>query len=80
MAANPLKVIVLDENKEPISGVKLTAVEQNKSLFTDFDGESELYNPNEVRLYKIDCVGYESGYIKVSRSEKSEIKIVLRKK
>jgi hypothetical protein len=80
MAGNTLKVQVLDENNEPLTGVKLVAVEDHDVLFTDFEGTSELTDIRNTKVFKVEYVGYESGYIKVSPNSKKEITIVLRKK
>lgn len=79
-ASNTIKVVVLDENNEPLTGVKLIEVKEESTLFTDFDGVSELTNLDDTKVFKIEYVGYESGYIKVSPNSDSEIKVVLRKK
>lgn len=80
LANNPLKVQVLDENNQPLTGVKIVAVEDESTLFTDFDGVSELTRGRDTKVFKIEYVGYESGYIKVSPKSDEEIKIVLHKK
>ena len=78
-ANNPLKIKVLDENKEPLTGVKITAIEEEVTLFTDFDGIGELSQVKSSKVYKVEYTGYESGYIKISSKDKEDIKIVLRK-
>jgi hypothetical protein len=78
-ANNPLKIKVLDENKEPLTGVKITAVEEKVTLFTDFDGEGELSQVQSPKVYRVEYAGYESGYIKITASDKEDIKITLRK-
>jgi len=78
-ANNPLKIKVLDENKEPLTGVKITAVEEKVTLFTDFDGEGELSQVQSTKVYRVEYSGYESGYIKITASDKEDIKITLRK-
>jgi len=78
-ANNPLKIKVLDENKEPLTGVKITAVEEEVTLFTDFDGVGELSQVQSPKVYKVEYAGYESGYIKISARDKEEIKITLHK-
>lgn len=79
LANNPLKIKVLDENKEPLTGVKITAVEESITLFTDFDGEGELSQVQSPKVYRVEYAGYESGYIKITASDKEDIKITLRK-
>ncbi|MFT7230523.1 MAG: hypothetical protein ACI9GO_000992 [Bacteroidia bacterium] len=78
-ANNPLKIKVLDENKEPLTGVKITAVEEAVTLFTDFDGVGELSQVQSPKVYRVEYAGYESGYIKITASDKEDIKITLRK-
>lgn len=79
-ATPTVKVVVLDENNEPLTGVKLIEVKNESTLFTDFDGVSELTDVNDTKVFKVEYVGYESGYIHVSPTSDAEIKIVLRKK
>jgi hypothetical protein len=78
-ATNPLKIKVLDENKEPLTGVKITAVEEKVTLFTDFDGVGELSQVQSPKVYRVEYAGYESGYIRITASDKEDIKITLRK-
>ena len=80
LANNPLKVKVVDENKEPLTGVKIISVEENATLFTDFDGVSELSNISDTKVFKIEYIGYQSGYIEVSPNSDQEINVVLLKK
>ncbi len=81
MANNPLKVVVLDENHEPVTGAKVTAVEVSKTVYTDFDGISELQRTNKPVLYKIEYSGYNTGYVKlVPTNNDEEIRVVLEKK
>lgn len=80
LANNSFKVTVLDENNQPLTGVKLIEVKTKNTVFTDFDGVSELTKVNDTKLYKVEYVGYESGFIKVSPNSKEEIKVVLKKK
>lgn len=80
-ANNPLKIQVTDENKEPLTGVKLTLENTENTLFTDFDGVSVLEAKRDVQILKVEYAGFETGYIKiVPGSTPSEIKITLRKK
>lgn len=79
-ATSTIKVVVLDENNEPLTGVKLVEVKNESTLFTDFDGVSELTDVRDTKVFKVEYVGYESGYIKVSPNSDTEIKVVLRKK
>ena len=80
MANNPLKVKVLDENKEPLPGVKLTEVKEKTTLFTDFDGESTIERVSGIKIFKVDYVGYQSGYIKITSGDVDEVEVVLIKK
>ena len=78
-ANNPLKIKVLDENKEPLTGVKITAVEEKVTLFTDFDGVGEVSQVQSPKVYRVEYVGYESSYVRITSSDKQDIKITLRK-
>lgn len=80
LANNPLKVKVLDENNQPLTGVKLIEVKTENTVFTDFDGVSELTKVSDTKVYKVEYVGYESGFLRISPNSKEEIKIVLQKK
>ena len=80
MANTPLKIHVLDENKQPLTGVKLVEVKSSSTLYTDFDGVGELAELKDTKVYKIVYVGYESGFIKVSPNSNKEIEVILRKK
>ncbi len=75
-----IKVVVLDENNMPLTGVKLQEMKNKTTLFTNFDGISELSDVEDTKVFLVEYIGYESGYIKVSPNSDSEIKIVLRKK
>ncbi len=80
-ANNPLKIQVVDENKEPLTGVKLTLENAENASFTDFDGISVLEGKKEVQIIKVEFAGFETGYIKiVPGSAPSEIEVTLRKK
>ncbi|NNJ56614.1 MAG: hypothetical protein HKP14_10790 [Bacteroidia bacterium] len=80
-ANNPIKVKVVDENKEPLIGVKLIEVQANEVHFTDFDGEGKLKVENQTKTFLVEFIGYETGYIKVSpNTAQEEIKITLKKK
>lgn len=71
----------MDENKEPLTGVKLTLENADNTLFTDFDGISVLEAKRDVQIVKVEYAGFETGYIKITPgSTPSEIKITLRKK
>lgn len=80
IASEGLKITVLDENNQPLTGVKLVAVDDQSSVYTDFDGVSILENLEDSKIYKVEIVGYESGFVKVSPNSDKEIEIVLRKK
>lgn len=75
-----IRVIVLDENNHPMTGVKLKELKNEITTFTDFNGISELNNVADTKVFLVEYIGYESGYIKVSPNSDTEIKIVLRKK
>lgn len=80
-ANNPLKIQVVDENKEPLTGVKLSIANTDKAIFTDFDGVSVLEGKKEVQIVKVEYAGFETGFIKiVPGSAPSEIEIMLRRK
>lgn len=80
MASERLKITVLDENNQPLTGVKLIAVDDQSSVYTDFEGVSILENLEDSKVYKVEFVGYESGFVKVSPYSQEEIEIILRKK
>ena len=80
-ANNPLKIQVVDENKEPLTGVKLTLENEANTAFTDFDGISVLEAKKEVQIIKVEYAGFETGYIKISPTTSvDQIEITLRKK
>ena len=79
-ASNPLKVQVLDEDNQPLTGVRIVEVDKDAAQFTDFEGVSVLQDIDQTKVYRVEFVGYQSGYIKVSPNSKEEIKVVLRKK
>jgi hypothetical protein len=80
-ASNPIKVKVVDENKEPLTGVKLIEVQANEIQYTDFDGEGMVEIDNTKKTFKVEFIGYETGFIEVSpNTTQPEIKITLRKK
>lgn len=50
MANTPLKIHVLDENKQPLTGVKLVEVKSSSTLYTDFDGVGELAELKDTKI------------------------------
>lgn len=80
LANDSVKVTVLDENNEPLTGVKIVEVENNSTTYTDFDGVSEVTTDSKATTYKIDHIGYKSSYISVSQNSESHIEVVMKKK
>ena len=81
MADFPIKVKVLDENQEPLTGVKLIEVNKNDIRYTDFDGVSTIQMNDRPTVIRVEFAGYESGIIKLSpNTSAEELEITLIKK
>ena len=70
----------MDENNQPLTGVRLTELSENEISFTDFDGISALEDIRGVKVYKIEYSGYKSGLVRITPNGEKEIEIVLEKR
>ena len=78
VANNPMKIKVLDENNEPVTGAKVILPSVELSSFTNFDGESEISADYETKV-TVEYVGYEPQEVEIP-VHGDELVIVLRKK
>lgn len=78
-AANPIKLVVKDENNEPIIGAVIESVVEDNALFTDFVGEATINPQKEAVVYKIESIGYETVYVRLSEDlHQDAVKVVLK--
>jgi hypothetical protein len=78
VANNPMKIKVLDENNEPVTGAKVILPSVELSSFTNFDGESEISADYETKV-TVEYVGYEPQEVGIP-VHGDELVIVLRKR
>lgn len=78
-ASNTIKVVVKDQNNEPVIGAVVECVDEHKTTFTDFVGEAVIQPEAEEVVYKIESVGYETVFVKLSADQqRDQIKVVLK--
>jgi hypothetical protein len=78
-ATNTVKVVVKDQNNEPVIGAVVECVDEHKTTFTDFVGEAVIQPEAQEVVYKIESVGYETVFVKLSaEQQRDQIKVVLK--
>lgn len=73
-----MKIKVLDENNEPVSGAKVISTLGDDAFFTDFDGESEI-DPSSNTTVTVEFVGYEPQEVSIS-TQGEEVIVILQKR
>ena len=73
-----MKIKVLDENNEPVTGAKVILPSVELSSFTNFDGESEISADYETKV-TVEYVVYEPQEVEIP-VHGDELVIVLRKR
>ena len=77
-ANSPISVQVLDENLEPLTGVKIIEMDEDQTLYTDFDGLVNLTDVNQTKNYIVEMPGYHSTMIQLKPGEEIQnIQLVL---